>query len=583
MQILEKRDIKLDTSTGSPFVTELVKEWIRQCDEEHEICRERRLEYKNHLPTRVISVEHDKTNPKLICPPADSFGDYACLSHCWGTSQHFKTENASLNDRMASITFSSMPKTFQDAVTITRNLGIKYLWIDSLCIIQDSSEDWNRESAKMGQIYRNANITILAANADSDDGGCFVPHNSREKMLCRTPMFDELISVITGRVESPSYIQMQRHHMGHGSMPAKHLLFETVRTIGFQDTPLNQRGWVLQEEILSFRSLCYDPWEARWRCPGLRACECVPEGFPRKSFTDEESGMEASLFREWQEIVRQFSRRKLTFSKDKLPAISGIASEFSRYWQTDYLAGLWRHQLREHLAWFVTDLSKHPNTSRASEFRAPSWSWASIDGDQLRVQSLPKGSQPQYGHRTSRADGLVCDILACWTKPCSLLNPFGEIHSGALILKGRLAVGKCGPGITIKWAVDRTPIHDLNSGKHVGWFDPDDYSEKLSFDQVWCMPLLDQEGKLQCLALAPFSESATVVNPAGLEQNPGSSSPSVFTRVGTIWGNFDNEKALSVITPRDGFWHVERPAIEAGNYALLDWVEAADIRTITVV
>jgi hypothetical protein len=586
MQILEKRDTISDTSTGSPFVTDLINEWVRQCDEEHEICRKRRLEYNNRLPTRVISIEHNETNLKLICPPTDSFGDYACLSHCWGSSQHFKTETTSLKDRMASITFSSMPKTFQDAVTISRNLGVKYLWIDSLCIVQDSEEDWNRESANMGQIYRNASITILAASADSDDGGCFVPHNSREKMLCPTPMFDEVISCVTGRAKSPSYVQTRRHHIGLGSMPTEHLLFETVRTIDPRDTPLNRRGWVLQEEILSFRSLSYDPWEVRWRCPGLRACECVPEGFPRESFAHEESGIEASLFREWQEIVRQFSRRKLTFSKDKLPALGGIANEFSRYWQTDYLAGLWRHQLREHLAWFVSVVGPHsgsPNTSRPSEFRAPSWSWASVDGDKLRVQSLPRDSLPHYEHHISRADGLPCEILACWTKPRSVLNPFGEIHSGALVLKGRLAVGKCGPGRTDQWAVDRTTILDVNSGKHIGWFDPDHYSEQPSPDYIWCMPLLDYKGKLQCLALTPFSESATVVNPAGLEQKLDPSSPSVYTRIGTVWGNFDSEKAISSIIPTDGIWHVERPAIEIGHHALLDWVEAAEVRTIIVV
>ncbi|KAF2804121.1 HET-domain-containing protein [Mytilinidion resinicola] len=138
--ILQMRDITSDNSTGSPFVTGLIKEWMRSCDEEHEICRKRRAANKGRLPTRVISVENNETNPKLICPPANTFEDYVCLSHCWGRSQHFKTETTSLEDRMASIVFSAMPRTFQAAVTITRNIGMKYLWIDSLCIGQDSGK-----------------------------------------------------------------------------------------------------------------------------------------------------------------------------------------------------------------------------------------------------------------------------------------------------------------------------------------------------------------------------------------------------------------------------------------------------------
>ncbi|OCK96983.1 HET-domain-containing protein [Cenococcum geophilum 1.58] len=369
IQILQMRDITSDNSTGSPFVTGLIKEWMRTCDEEHEICRKRRAASKRRLPTRVISVENNETNPKLICPPANTFEDYVCLSHCWGRSQHFKTETTSLEDRMASIAFSAMPRTFQDVVTITRNIGMKHLWIDSLCIVQDSEEDWNRESAKMGRIYHDASITIFAEGADSDDGGCFVSHNSREKRLCRSPMFDEIISLFTSRAQSPSYIQAQ----------------------GQWRLPLHQRGWVLQEQILSFRSLNYDLWEASWRCPGFQGCECVPEGFLRVSFTHQDSKMEKVLSDQWAQIVEKFAPRKLTCSKDKLPALGGIAKEFSQYWQTDYLAGLWRHQLREHLAWSVpvrTHSSCVRQTSRPPEFRAPSWSWASIDTNRLRMQSM---------------------------------------------------------------------------------------------------------------------------------------------------------------------------------------------------
>jgi hypothetical protein len=298
--------------------------------------------------------------------------------------------------------------------------------------------------------------------------------------------------------------------------------------------------------------------------------------------------MEKGLSHQWAQIIENFGRRKLTCSEDKLSAIGGIAKEFSRYWQTDYLAGLWRHQLREHLAWsvpFRTDSSSVRQTSRPPEFRAPSWSWASIDTDFLRMPSMQGYlSQSRLDHGSFRSDGLLCDILGCWARLRSVLNPFGEVHSGALVLEGRMMIGKCGPERTNSLMFDRTPIHDLNSGKVIGWFDPDVYSERSFLDQVRCMPLYDRmDSILRCLALTPFSGSGIAINPAGLEQDPTLSSMRVYTRVGTVLGDVDDARARAATIPTVGVWNFERSAIEAAHYALLDWLEAADIETIVVV
>jgi hypothetical protein len=298
--------------------------------------------------------------------------------------------------------------------------------------------------------------------------------------------------------------------------------------------------------------------------------------------------VEKGLSYQWARIVEKFARRKLTCSKDKLPALGGIAKEFSQYWQTDYLAGLWRHQLREHLAWSVpvrTDSSSVRQTSRPPGFRAPSWSWASIDTNFLRMQWMEGSlSQSRLDHGSFRSDGLICDILGCWTRPRSVLNPFGEVHSGALVLKGRMMVGKCGPGRTDSMIFDRTPVHDLNSGKHIGWFDPDVYSERSSLDQVWCMPLYEvMAGTLQCLALTPFSGSGIAINPAGVEKDPALSSMRVYTRVGIVLGVIDDARARAITVSTDGVWNFDRSAIEAAHHALLDWLEAADIETVVVV
>jgi hypothetical protein len=132
-------------------------------------------------------------------------------------------------------------------------------------------------------------------------------------------------------------------------------------------------------------------------------------------------------------------------------------------------------------------------------------------------------SQSRLDRGSLRSDSLICDILDCWARPRSVLNPLGEVHSGALVLKGRMMVGKCGPGRTDSQMFDRTPIHDLNSGKLIGWFDPDVYSERSFLDQVWCMPLYDSIGSsLQCLALTPVSGSGDIINPRGIRPRSGS-------------------------------------------------------------
>src|ERR1700744_2598321 len=121
------------------------------------------------LPTRVIEVG-DPGRIRLMVPNG-AMGRYVCLSHCWGGLQPLKTTKENLSSHLHSIPPQSIPKTYQDAIELTRLLGIKYLWIDSLCIIQDSTEDWGKESASMCAVYENCDIVIAATSAkDATEG-----------------------------------------------------------------------------------------------------------------------------------------------------------------------------------------------------------------------------------------------------------------------------------------------------------------------------------------------------------------------------------------------------------------------------
>lgn len=131
------------------------------------------------LPSHVINVGNYIHSPfvKLRETEGHEQGKYICLSYCWGKSREFTTTRATLEERKRQIMIANMPKTYQDAICMARELGVSYLWIDSLCICQDDVDDWERESAKMSSIYANAYLTIGASRARDSAGGFFGPRH----------------------------------------------------------------------------------------------------------------------------------------------------------------------------------------------------------------------------------------------------------------------------------------------------------------------------------------------------------------------------------------------------------------------
>lgn len=560
--------------------------WLKSCDTEHELCRARKEQRELLLPTRVIDVADVHSRPRLIELLREECADYVCLSHCWGRSQPFKTEQNSLAERKVGMDVDNMPKTFRDAIMITRNLGIQYLWIDSLCIIQDSAEDWARESAQMGKIYRDAAVTIFAKHADSDDGGCFSSRSARASLLCRTPIFDELVSVLEGRDcdTLPTFIQAKLHHAGSHSLPEHHSIFETIKALDPRQFPLDLRAWVLQESILSHRALLYDEDELRWTCPTVKACECLPEGHIRQSWSrfdkgDAETVSTRELSNAWALIVHEFSTRRLTYNKDKLPALAGIASEMQRYKHSTYLAGLWQDDLRINLSWFVFPRSANApyrETKRIQESTIPSWSWAKIEGEvRMRVHYDDLNNEPKLDDDNfNRAQSLLCELIDCKTTPSNPLNPFGDVRTGFLGLRGRLGQAVCCAPVTDTFYIDRIPIKDTWSNLQTGWFDPDvsPIPSNNPVNKIWCMPLYNNHGNLICLALIPASADRVSRSRA---EYPSSICGRIFERVG-------------IVSPKLVRFNEEIPpghfsTAPEQNSALQSWFETCEVESIVVV
>ena len=233
------RSFRTTGFTGSESAVEIAKDWLNDCITSHPNCRDN---HDQTLPTRLLDLEllHNTKDLKLVETTGES-GQYAALSHCWGTTQQFTTTKATLTKRKVCIPFTELPKTFKEAVQVARALRIRYLWIDSLCIIQGDHDDWAREAARMSAVYQNALITIAAAASDSGDKGLF--RRSVEYEVETHPTEGESLSLIF-------------------RPPRKHLGSREDREM----FPLAQRAWALQERFLSPRVLHYTSQELSFEC-----------------------------------------------------------------------------------------------------------------------------------------------------------------------------------------------------------------------------------------------------------------------------------------------------------------------------
>jgi hypothetical protein len=229
------------TTPQSSFA--LALKWINRCDNGHTKCKA--TWKKSFLPSRLIDVGNKAFGDPTLLITADApeilvGAKYLTLSHCWGSIEIKTLKEANLEEMKEGIAMSSLPQTFQDAIRVTRELGQRYIWIDSLCIIQDSKEDWFQESSRMGDIYSNSYCTISATGAEDGSMGLFLDHKSPPASDMEAKMWEREVD----------------------------------------SAPLNQRAWVFQERFLSHRNLMFGRGCLFWECDDNRASESFPDRLP---------------------------------------------------------------------------------------------------------------------------------------------------------------------------------------------------------------------------------------------------------------------------------------------------------------
>jgi hypothetical protein len=427
-----------------------VKNQMKICDEQERPCYNA-TKTKFLLPKRVLDLwypieEPLKTRVRLYEPRKNKKGQWATLSHCWGDKDPICTTELTRVDFLKKVPWEKISATYKDAIQITRQLGIRYLWIDSLCLIQDNREIWRAEASKMAEIYKNSYITIAATNAIDNDSRILKPEpftNNHQLTLFQPTTDQRSPEVVIARETVPVFIRKRFDHKPFS------------RTQKFEEPLLLTRAWIYQERVLSPRVIHFCDNELVWECGADFSCQCGflhQPGFPittvkqgqRNRLADGQWMKTASLsismtprdvqvseddlrFKQefFRDRVSDYGRLDLKFPRDRLRAIGGIARQYQPPEGGSYFAGLWKETLAQDLTWH--DSGEKPTRESwealaSGSFVAPSWSWASV-------------KHPSYGLLRPSEDEPLFDLINCHIK-WKGDDEFGECESGFLKLSG---------------------------------------------------------------------------------------------------------------------------------------------------
>lgn len=353
---------------GSTSTLNFIQFQLNSCIHGHEKCRENLVQISQgplSWPSRVLEIQPTTSQVRLVQFKPQMAQRYAAVSYCWGPKHpHLKAEASSLSRLREGISWSELPKTLRDAVDIVAKIGCSWIWIDSLCIVQDDNNDWATEAVKMSTVYKHALVTIIASSATSCSDGFLEKVRKPSVHLGEVSLGQDKTVELRGRV-----LHDWGHHRGGPQSD------ESQYTKWLD--PVDYRGWTLQERVLSTRYLCFTSGEVQFSCQESRACECGQRLFgDLYNTTDPEE--------QWFSTVQEYACRSFTKQSDVIMAFKGIQHRtaaklqevacVSMIWLQPTLntftarSLLWYRHGYEGSAYFPTDLS------------LPSYSWTSIKG-----------------------------------------------------------------------------------------------------------------------------------------------------------------------------------------------------------
>ncbi|KAK4442746.1 heterokaryon incompatibility protein-domain-containing protein [Podospora aff. communis PSN243] len=392
----------------------IIRSWLESCTKH--CCQPHSSCQPSPLPTRILNLNggSDGKTIHVIETRSTDPAPYIALSYCWGNGSLPKTNKDTSLPQSHLVT--SLPPSFQDAIRLTRALGIRYLWIDSLCIFQDSRSDWEFESSQMLQYYSGAFLVLAASRAASPAHGFL-----RSREPC------EMVRPRHSAVAAGNGVIFRRF--------SQHLAFDLNRHTA-SCAPLDTRAWAMQERLSAGRVVHFYDDEMVWECKGATWCECGKFSESNHLLENGESSLRMRVsqavtagvksrgegFRAWADLVEHYTRRDLTQDADRLPAIGGLARMFSSGGKLGrYVAGIWEGALWRCLLWRV----EGPKPARRpTTYVAPSWSWAGLVG-QVNWKCVAE-------YRLE----IVAQILDCRTT-CTGSDAFGQVKDGMLRIRAR--------------------------------------------------------------------------------------------------------------------------------------------------
>ncbi|KAH6668209.1 heterokaryon incompatibility protein-domain-containing protein [Halenospora varia] len=494
-----------ERNLGAIAISEQIHTWLHECTHIHDDPpNTKALNYR--MPTRVIDVGvDDGESVRLFEPPQTMREEYVALSYCWGDISFIMTQLKNIDDHRTALVVSELPQTFKDAIATTRSLRFRYIWIDALCIIQDSREDQDKELSAMRDIYSFAKVTITAVCAGSVFDGFL---DAKPQLSVELPF-----ACLDGEMGS--------------------VLVAPQKVTDLWQQRLYTRAWCLQENLLSPRVLLFCDGDVVWQCQTTPFRRIDNNNF---DYGEEDATFRTSPFRRlpgsifsegripyspikvsgsitnnpetelktWKCTVENYTRRRLTYLPDRLPALAGVAEKFQKTWTDEYLAGLWKRHFILLLAWRRNQ--DHPIVyfEPLQSYRAPTWSWASIEGPIEYDRVTPQSS----------AQKVEAKFVSCFVSLVNASLPFGQVQSARLKLEVSM----------VPWS--RTAgAHDKRGQGHSATWDAMERPTQETMDALWDM-FLCEGGQYAGKSKESFS---LVLSPVEGEED-------TFRRVGfSVW------------------------------------------------
>ncbi|OBT72726.1 hypothetical protein VF21_08810 [Pseudogymnoascus sp. 05NY08] len=395
---MASRFVDVDANPYNGVIYDKTLSWLDACQNGHKRCEN--LVWSHSKPTRLIEII-DQDQLRLV--DGGKADKYVALSYCWGDKtvlpslewdliEKGKTTESNKQTRYVGFLATDLPLTLRDAIIFTHNVGIRYIWIDAVCIIQDSKVDKEEEIYRMHEYYGNSIFTLCIGAVSKATEGFLRTRTAwqRSGMVCEAEDF-KFVSEVP--------------------------LFEDAH----KQAVLSQRGWTLEEDCLSPRKIYWFHQFAYWSCSQggcIEGFNYPDDDVNSKSFayrgflgatmfqqgiTGGHQGMHPPMHFVWLEVVKSLVSRELYKAKDRLPAVAGIAIRYlaASSPPNQYIAGLWRTTFAQDLLWTTKDaVDKDPKAQQRSQIY-PSWSWASLP---MRTEIFYPPSSQDYEAGALRLD-----------------------------------------------------------------------------------------------------------------------------------------------------------------------------------